>query len=231
MLSLHAKSQAKAGRVDRSAPPPRSAALRHRRRAVRAIWTPSLLRRLLRHRGVRSVLCLGAVGFAFASVNAERDALLAQRAAWESTVDVVEVVRFIPAGGEVSASAVRVVERPAAVVPDGALDAIPVDALAAVDLVPGEIMLARRVRRAGEGLLPAGTVAITIKILSEPLLIEPGSLVDLWVADGANFSGRVVTRGVTVLEVSGQSLTVAVRTDDVEDVVVASLRPLVVIRR
>lgn len=231
MLSLHAKSQAKAGRVDRSAPPPRSAALRHRRRAVRAIWTPSLLRRLLRHRGVRSVLCLGAVGFAFASVNAERDALRAQRAAWESTVDVVEVVRFIPAGGEVSASAVRVVERPAAVVPDGALDAIPVDALAAVDLVPGEIMLARRVRRAGEGLLPAGTVAITIKILSEPLLIEPGSLVDLWVADGANFSGRVVTRGVTVLEVSGQSLTVAVRTDDVEDVVVASLRPLVVIRR
>lgn len=232
MLSLRAKPQPKppsyrARAEVRSDPRDPMAGLQRRRRAFRSVWTPSLLRRLLRHRGVRTVVALTAVALAASSVSAERDALRAQRAAWDSTVVAVEVVRFVPAGGDVG-GAVRLVERPAAVVPDGALTGLPSRGLAAVDLVPGELVLAQRVRQAGEGLLPAGTVAITVELDGKAALVERNALVDVWVTDAANFSSRRIVRSALVLRLDDRDLTIAIPEGAAGEVAVASLRPLTV---
>ena len=172
-------------------------------------------------------MCCAAATLAFGSVSAERSALAAQRAAWETTVLAVEVARFVPAGSDV-AGAVRLVERPAAVVPDGALTTLPDGGLAAVDLVPGELVLASRVRQPGQGVLPAGTVAITIELDGEAALVEPGVLVDVWVTDAANFSSRRVVRAAVVLRLDDRDLTIAIPEGAAGEVAVASLRPLTV---
>ncbi len=207
--------------------PVESTPRRKRRRALRVIWTPSLLRRIVRHRGARIVACLVAALLSLSAVAGERAALQAERESWEATVVAVEVVRFVPAGGEVG-RAVRLVERPAAVVPDGALVAIPLDGLAAVDLVPGELVLAQRVRDAGEGQLPAGTVAITIELDGEAALVAPGALVDVWATDAANFSSRRVVQAALVLQLDDRDLTIAIPEGAAGTVAVASLRPLTV---
>ena len=225
MLSLRAKPQPKP-LPNRDNSHARSGRQR-RRRAIRSVWTPSLLRRLVRHRRVRTVVVLFAVALAASSLSSERDALRAQRAAWDSTVVAVEVMRFVPAGGDL-AGAVQLVERPAAVVPDGALTAMPLRALASVDLVPGELVLAQRVRPAGEGLLPAGTVAITVELDGEAALVERDALVDVWVTDAANFSSRRIVRSALVLRLDDRDLTIAIPEGAAGEVAVASLRPLTV---
>ncbi len=170
-----------------------------------------------------------------AGVTGERAALRNERAAWGATVSVAEVTKFVAAGDDI-AGAIRVVERPEAMVP---VDAFTVDQLgddpvvgrAAVDLVPGELLLHQRLLQPGASGLPAGTVAITIDVLGEPALIEPGALVDVWLADATNFSGRRVASAVVVLAINDSALSIAVPAAQVESVVVASLRPLVVARR
>jgi hypothetical protein len=176
---------------------------------------------------MRIVACLVASLVAVSAVAGERAALQAERESWASTVIAVEVVQFVPAGGEVG-RAVRLVDRPAAVVPDGALAAIPVDGLAAVDLVPGELVLAQRVRQAGDGQLPAGTVAITIELDGEAALVAPGALVDVWATDAANFSSRRIVEAALVLQLDDRDLTIAIPEGAAGPVAVASLRPLTV---
>lgn len=225
MLSLRAKQQPKTSRADPWRDRRRGSM--RRRRVLRTVWTPSFLRRVLRHRGVRVVVWLAVIATAATSISAERDALRAQRAAWDTTVVAVEIARFVPAGGEL-AGAVRLVERPAAVVAEGAVRELPANGRAAVDLVPGELLLAQRVRQAGEGVLPAGTVAITVELAGQVALVEPGGLVDVWVTDAANFSSRRIVRAALVLRLEDRDLTIAIPEGAAGEVAVASLRPLTV---
>lgn len=204
-------------------------------RRARTAWTPSLARRLWRHRVVRGLLGVALAAVAFATVAEERNALVSERAEWGTTVLVAEVTEFVRAGHDVAGS-VHLVERPAAMVPPGAVTvdsagSRPTVGRASVDLVAGELLLHRRILEPGSAGLPAGTVAITIEMLGEPALVDPGAIVDVWVADAANFSGRQVASGVLVLDVNESALSIAVPAGAVEPVVVASLRPLVVTRR
>lgn len=194
---------------------------------LRAAWAPSRLRRLVRHRAVRALALVAVVAWAVSAVAGERASLATELASWRDVVPVVQVVDFVGAGQPI-ASAVELVERPAAMVPADALSEAPSGAIAAVDLVPGELLLGARVRGVGEGVLPQDTVAITIVLDGSANLVSVGGLVDVWATDPANFTSLRLVRAATVLHHEDRELTIAVPDERAGDIAVASLRPLTV---
>lgn len=199
--------------------------LRHRSRSLRAVWAPSLVRRIVRHRGVQAAaLVLVGVAAAFA-YSSRLAALETERRQWAETVAVLVVTEQVDIGRGV-ASAVEVRQLPAVAVPPGAASTVSEAAVARVRLYPGEIVVADRIT-ATSGR-DDDSVALTLPVARQVPLIEVGALVDLWTVDSANFSSRRIAHGVAVLAFSDDDITIAAPADQVADAAAASLRPVTV---
>lgn len=146
---------------------------------------------------------------------------------WGTTTSVVVVQRLVPAGAELT-GALAMESRPQAMVPDGAMTALPTSGRAGVDLFPGELLLLDRVRNSDDRGMPHDTLAVTVMIDGAAPLVTQGDLVDLWVTDAANLSSHRVVHSVVVLARHDDELTIAVPQALVGDVAVAALRPLTV---
>jgi len=205
--------------------------VRQRTHALRVIWAPSRIRRVLRHRGIRAgvVVALGvAIGL---SLITEFDELDQQRLEWGS-LDAVLVVNQQVEPGELVAGAVEQRELPLSLLSPGSVRDLAPDSRAKVTLFPGEIVLGQRVTGSSSSAdasgLASGTVALTVPIVRLVPFLTDGDLVDLWTVDSANFSSRRVANNVVVLAFSQDEITVAVSEAKVGDVTAASLRPLTI---
>jgi Flp pilus assembly protein CpaB len=169
-----------------------------------------------------------AVGLLVASVVASAEA---RRSEWGTTVPVVVVARSVGAGDAVTAGDVTVTSRPVALVPPSALHEVPVDAVAATDLVEGEVLVAERLLEGDlsptAARLPPGTRAVAIP--AEPGLTPPlsvGDRVDVLVAlagdeGGGGPPGFALAAGALVVAVDEHAVTVAVPRGDAPRVAVA----------
>ncbi len=163
------------------------------------------------------VLVALSLGAAVSSVvaGAERT-----RDEWGATEVVAVASRGLEAGAAIQPGDIDLVERPAAMVPDGAVRAVPRGELAAAAIARGEVLVASRLAPSGlsgvAATLPAGTRAVAIPLeagLAPPL--EAGDHVDVLVAlapeaAGEGPPGFVVTADALVVDVAEQAVTVAV---------------------
>lgn len=197
-------------------------------RAARAIWRPSLLRRLVRRRLVWWILAvvLAVLG---ASVFADqRRGLASAKADWGATTPVLVTVRPVPVGEQL-AGRTEVRSVPVALVPDDSLSSLPRNAIARVELYPGEIVLAGRVAgTAGRGI-PEGFVAMTMQLLGAAPLVERGDLVDVWVVDTTTATSRRVGTRLPVLDRSDDDVTLALPEADAGQAAIAALRPVTLV--
>lgn len=176
-----------------------------------------------------AVLAL-AVGTAVASAVERADAA---RRAWGTTVPVVVATEAIAPGDALSAAVLAVEKRPAALVPDSALRALPADRVAGAAIAAGEVVVAERL--AGEGLrgpaalLPPGTRAVAVPAergLTPPVAV--GDAVDVVVALGGSGEDRggappgfTLVEAARVVAVSDEAVTIAVPRADTARVAVA----------
>ena len=154
---------------------------------------------------------------------------------------VVVANRALGAGDEVAAGSVRVMRMPRAFVPDGALSSPPVGQTVLSPLYPGEALLAQRLAPEGlrgiAALLPRGTLAMAVPTGTGGLRVAVGDLVDVLATSGfataptpapgtpvegggqtggvqlpdGDGSTRVVASDAKVVDVSDETVTVAVR--------------------
>ena len=154
---------------------------------------------------------------------------------------VVVANRALGAGDEVAAGSVRLVRMPRAFVPDGALSSPPVGQTVLSPLYPGEALLAQRLAPEGlrgiAALLPRGTLAMAVPTGTGGLRVAVGDLVDVLATSGfataptpapgtpvegggqtggvqlpdGDGSTRVVASDAKVVDVSDETVTVAVR--------------------
>lgn len=153
---------------------------------------------------------------------------------------VVVANRALGAGDEVAAGSVRLVRMPRAFVPDGALSSPPVGQTVLSPLYPGEALLAQRLAPEGlrgiAALLPRGTLAMAVPTGTGGLRVAVGDLVDVLATSGfaaaaatpgtpvegggqtggvqppdSDGSTRVVASDAKVVDVSDETVTVAVR--------------------
>lgn len=153
---------------------------------------------------------------------------------------VVVANRVLGAGDEVAAGSVRLVRMPRAFVPDGALSSPPVGQTVLSPLYPGEALLAQRLAPEGlrgiAALLPRGTLAMAVPTGTGGLRVAVGDLVDVLATSGfataaatpgtpvegggqtggvqppdGDGSTRVVASDAKVVDVSDETVTVAVR--------------------
>lgn len=137
---------------------------------------------------------------------------------WGTAAHVSVVTRPIAAGHELGPRDVEERAVPEAMVPEGPVTENPVGRVALVDLVPGEVLVERRLAgpgRAGPGaLLQRGEQAITITALAgeRPPLV-PGDRVDLIAVPADGRGARVLARSsrVIALEEETGAVTVAVQ--------------------
>ncbi len=160
-----------------------------------------------------------ATGVGAAVSSAVSDAEAA-RAAWGEPVVVIVAARDLRPGHELSEADVSLVERPAALVPPGALRALPVGASTHTAVFEGEILLEGRLAPAGlqalAAVLPPGTRAVAVPVEAggaPPLLV--GDVVDVLVAlpreaAGDGPPGFVLATGALVVDVADTAVTVAV---------------------
>jgi Flp pilus assembly protein CpaB len=153
------------------------------------------------------------------------------RAGWGATEAVVVVEHARRAGDELRPGDVTVVERPRAMVPADALEALPPGAALRADVVAGEVLVASRLAPSGltgvAAMLPPGTRAVAIPTeagLTPPL--APGDRVDVLVALPAEAAGDgppgfAVATGALVVAVDDAGATVAVPRDTAPRVAVA----------
>ena len=122
-------------------------------------WRPTLLTRLVRSRiGYWAIAALLALGAAVV-VGRAADRADAARDSYGRTITVAVMTEPVSAGEPIG-NAARLVALPEAVVPAGAMDAVPADAVAATNLFPEEILLEARLR--GGHRLPPATLAFAI---------------------------------------------------------------------
>lgn len=139
----------------------------------------------------------------------------AARAEWGTTRSVLVAERPMAAGDPVDA----VVERrwPVALVPPGAIDALPPGARAAAPLAPGVPLTDAALIERGQGLdrprvaLPAG---------ANRLPLEPGDRVEVWTTVDPSLTGtapttRRVATDVTVVAADADTVVVAVDPEEV----------------
>lgn len=177
-----------------------------------------------------AVTALGAMAAGWITATAVSDAHEA-RAAWGDMVTVLVARHDVAAGDDVGAADVTRSERPAAVVPEGALRSLRPGAVARSTIVAGEVVVAARVAPPGTSAvaarLPAGTRAVAIPLepgLAPPL--EVGDAVDVLVAlppeaAGGGPPGFTVATEVLVVDVGELAVTVAVPRDAAPRVAVA----------
>ena len=137
---------------------------------------------------------------------------------WGELRPVAVAVRNVAPGAPVEAGDVVVEDRPASLVPDGALDAAPVGRVATAALGAGEVVVASRIAPGGVGrlaaLVPPGGRAMAVPRDRTPMALEVGVVVDLL----ATFDPAVaaegdptfaVARGAVVIDVGEDAVTVA----------------------
>ena len=197
-------------------------------RVIRAIWAPSAVRRVARHRLLWWSLAVLFAALGLTQLQARFVAVEDARASWGRTTTVVMVAEPILPGEDI-ASSVMMREVPEAVVPPLAAVSVPEGALAKVALHPGEIVLVPRMTGANERGLPPGSAAMTFEPLGRAPLVETGDLVDIWVVDLANLSSLRIAERLVVLDRSDEDITVAVPEDQVADAAVAALRPVTIV--
>ncbi len=191
------------------------------------MWAPSLVRRVLRHRGLHAVGIV-ALGCVTSFVVADKIAAVeAERASWGETQVVVVALGSVDRGEPVR-GLVALREFPVALLPANAATSVDPDSLAKVGLHPGEIVLSDRLTTATGNTTPTGSVAVTLPVARQVPLVEVGAIVDLWSVDSANFSSRRIAFGVSVLAFSDDDITIAVPHAQVGEVTAASLRPVTV---
>jgi len=177
-----------------------------------------LVRTHLRRRHVPYWVTAGALALVTALVVGWLGAqAAAERARWGTTRPAVVVTSAVgagePLGGHVRTQAV-----PLAVLPPHALATLPRRAVAAVDLAPGEILLAHRLagRSALAARLPAGRRAVAVPAAGG-LPVEVGDHVDVLATFDTGETGvdptLVVARDALVLADQDDAVTVAVEQD------------------
>jgi Flp pilus assembly protein CpaB len=159
-----------------------------------------------------------AVGWVVSSIVTEADRT---RAAWGTTAVVVVATRDIAAGEPLDGDDVDLAERPLALVPEAALEELPIGQVAADAIAAGEVVVAARLAPMGlTGLaatLPAGSRAVAIPVevgMAPPLSV--GDRVDVLVALAPDAAGNgppgfVVAAEALVVAVDEGAVTVAVR--------------------
>jgi pilus assembly protein CpaB len=185
-----------------------------RRRRVRPVLA---LRRQPRLWWLLTVAVALAVGWVVSTIVAEAERT---RLAWGTTDVVAVATRQLTAGSTIDGTDVELVERPAALVPDGALTVVPDGQVAAATIEAGEVVVAARLAPLGLGglaaTLPEGTRAVAVPVeasLAPPLLV--GDRVDVMVAvapeaAGDGPPGFVVAPDALVVAVDEGAVTVAV---------------------
>lgn len=134
---------------------------------------------------------------------------------WGTTASVFVVTRAIAAGHELGPRAVEVRPVPKAMVPESPVTESPVGRVALVDLVPGEVLVERRLAgpgRAGPGaLLRRGEQAIAVTALAgeRPPLV-PGDRVDLIGVPADGRGAKVLARSSRVIAVEEETGAVSV---------------------
>jgi Flp pilus assembly protein CpaB len=182
---------------------------------ARDIW----FRHRWRLAGLRFWLPAAAVGLLVASVahrslaagaDAQRD--------WGERRTVVIARTPLVAGEPVAPDALELAERPAAMVPREALDAIPRDAVLAVDVPAGEVLLATRlVGGSASGIsarTPPDRRAMAVPVAPDSLTVAIGDRVDVLAAtplgELGQLAGEVVASDATVVDVTETHVVVAV---------------------
>lgn len=164
------------------------------------------------------------------------------RAAWGRTVDVVVVQHDLDAGQPIVAGSAVVERWPAALVADGALEAVPEGRRLATSVRAGELLVDDRLAPPDTG--PTGaTLADDEAVVSVPLGSPPaapavGDHVDLYAPSGgidpsdptldliSTAASRLATRA-RVLAVRPEAVDVVVRADEARDVAAAVLGGMV----
>lgn len=175
------------------------------------------------------VLALG-VGAAVSSATSRAEEA---RQAWGEVTAVVVATEAVDAGAPLTPAALRIEERPVALVPSSALTEVPVDRVAGAPILAGEVVVAERL--AGEGLrgaaalLPPGTRAVAVPAergLTPPVAV--GDRVDVVVALGGDEAQRggappgfTLVEAALVVDVSEEAVTIAVPRGDTARVAVA----------
>ena len=178
------------------------------------------LRRRPRHRRALVLALAALCGIAVTGVVQRAEEAVA---AWGESVPVLVATRDVRAGDRIDATNTRVEERPAPLVPPGALTALPDDRRVADALYAGDVVREERLGTAGRSAvaarLPEGTRAVAIPVepgTTPPLVL--GDLVDVLVALPAESAGDgppgfALATAVEVVDVGEAAVTVAVPTD------------------
>lgn len=186
--------------------------------------------RLRLRRPVPYWLLAGALALATASLVGRLVAdAEAERARWGRLVPTVVALVDVPGGDPIRASDVAVRHLPVAVVPAGALRALPSGAVAAVDLHRGEAVVAARLAGTGSSVvaarLPAGTRGVAVPA-GAGLPLEVGDRVDVLATFDPDLADEgeptfAVARRAVVVHVGDDAVTVAVDDDAAARVVYA----------
>lgn len=196
---------------------------------VRRRIRPGLL--LRRQPRLRGALVGVAVVITGTSVAGAIDRAERAEAAWGQRRTVVVITRDLDPGERVDASNTDLIDRPSAVVPDGAPSSVPDGARVGAAMVAGEVLLDGHLAPGGltelAARLPPDTRAVAIP--TEPgttPALTIGDTVDVLVAlapeaAGAGPPGFAIAEGAPVVDVSDAAITVAVRPADAPRIAVA----------
>lgn len=142
---------------------------------------------------------------------AER-AVADERAAWGTPVVVAVATADLAPGAAVGPADVELAERPAAMVPVGALTSVPIGEVVTAPVVAGEVLVDARVGTGGlspvAARVPAGQRAVAVPTAAAVPPLRVGDLVD--VLDG----GGVVVAAALVVDVADGAVTLAVAAAD-----------------
>jgi Flp pilus assembly protein CpaB len=143
------------------------------------------------------------------------------RSQWGTPRPALVATRPIAAGEVVDGADAVVRSLPAALVPDGALSALPPEdeeAVAAGPIAAGEIVhparLGRPARSAVAALLPAGTRGLAVPVPAGALPLRVGDVVDVVASAPGGAGAAVVAHGAAVVHVEEASAVVAVAEAD-----------------
>ena len=190
---------------------------------------PGLL--LRRQPRLRIAVVATAVVIAGTSVASAIERAERAEAAWGAGHTVVVVTRDLEPGDLIDGSNTDVVDRPSAVIPDGAPSSVPEGARAGAAVMAGEVLLGGHLAPHGltelTARLPPHTRAVAIP--SEPgttPALSIGDTVDVLVAlapeaASAGPPGFTIAAGALVVDVSDAAITVAVSTGAAPRIAVA----------